>query len=389
MNKPKIIVSIPVSFVLLIISFTVNAQSMAPGWTCNSFTWQGDIWMRSYWQGAGQFDIKIGAGGAISMLRDAQNGYEQLLSPSFIGETTDRIVQWVTWDELLRVGPNHDDRFNINQGGNKYGGTTDPSAHLAQIIDVDMDETNCIVSVYAIHPNQWQPQLDNNFQATFSSFTQYQLVGAGEIKIRRMVMVGDVTLNGSTESFNNVRFQAWTPLKAPKFNGVALSVTQSGQPNWWYQYNFNIPETQQLPVDQTHGYAIAFKVGAWQQEPAVGIVYGKKQPCIFTNNQCSTTTGNYVLRLRGWDNVIALLPDILNLVFTNGTTIDQELYLVPRRVLSQSGAIRLQQRASSVERPHIIYPGSSVSQDTQDILDNLSNNLNSTGIETEHLAPLL
>lgn len=43
---------------------------MSPGYSCEAFVYQNDVWLRSYYLGAGNFDFRIGAGGVVAEFRD-------------------------------------------------------------------------------------------------------------------------------------------------------------------------------------------------------------------------------------------------------------------------------------------------------------------------------
>src|SRR5580692_10747574 len=75
----------------------INTMSLASGWTGTIFTNDNDLWIRSYENGVGMYDYRIGAGGAVSEMREVPSNYKNLLARPFRSERTDRVIQEVWW----------------------------------------------------------------------------------------------------------------------------------------------------------------------------------------------------------------------------------------------------------------------------------------------------
>lgn len=57
-----------------------------------------DVWLKLSAGGSNTFALRLGAGGAISEIK---GGGKSLLSPSFQGEVTDRVIQWTIWSDTV------------------------------------------------------------------------------------------------------------------------------------------------------------------------------------------------------------------------------------------------------------------------------------------------
>lgn len=346
------------------------------------FTYQNDIWMRTYCNGKGEFDWCIGAGGAIATLRDAKNNYEPLIAPLYIWESTDRIFQWTWWDGIKVPIPGiAEDRYNITQGGNSLGGTTDPKGKFAQIMQVFIDQKNFVVEIYSVQDNQWYPERDKFIKSKISAYTRYQ-IDEGDVRVRRVFLVGDTTVNGVATDLKGSYIEAWTPMIAPKFDAMALQLSSTGTPLWWYRYNYNIPYYPQINVKSTHGYSVVYKESNPAANVAVGLAFGKNNPNI----------GTYNFNSMDWHQgtkFIGMLPGIQAPPFKKGTVIDQELFLLPLRKLDLDAVKRLEKRSAGVKAPRIILAGAAIPADLTIIVNRLKSNLTATGVRTNHLAPLI
>ena len=66
------------------------AGAAPTAWGWESFTFKNDLWLALHQGDVKQFDFRIGAGGALSEMRDCTEDDLPLLSPTDKGEVTDR-----------------------------------------------------------------------------------------------------------------------------------------------------------------------------------------------------------------------------------------------------------------------------------------------------------
>lgn len=359
----------------------VSPAAADPVWTWQAFTFQNDVWLRSYADGKGMFDFRLGAGGAIAEMRDVQAGYKRLLSPSFQGEATDRIIQWTCWSDSIThpiTGlPSFEHRFNITQGG-------DFSGQITPTLSVCIRSGVNIVDVYSVPQDQWKTQQQAHMQSKFSTLTRYEMADGGVLKIRRVILVDRVYLSGAETQFAQLYLEGWSPFdRSGTFDGLALSLDSKGDPNWWYQAGSNIPNYPSFATASTHGYAVVYQVGSHQTHTAVGLVFGRGQ----VN---PATAGNaYVLNMMSWDNGIGILPAIRLSGVALGSVIDSTIAVLPHSGLNAEMSAELSALVPQIPAPVVHPPTADLGGELGDIVARLQANLLTTGVRTQNLAGLV
>lgn len=368
---------IPVMILSLLV-WSAPAATAEPVWTWNAFTDQGDVWLRSAADGQGMFDFRLGAGGAIAEMRDVQAGAKRLLSPSFQGEATDRIIQWTWWSDSITnpiAGlPAFEHRFNVTQGGTF-------SNQISPTMSVRIRSGVNIVDVYSLPQDQWKTQQQPHMQGKISALTRYEMAADGVLKIRRVMLVDHVYLRGEETQFDKLYVEAWSPFdRSGTFDGLALGVDANGNPNWWYQAGNNIPHYPNFPVASTNGYAVVFRIGSHQTNTAVGLVFGLSQVS-------PATTGNsHVLNSMSWNNGIGILPALNLSNVALGSVIDTTIALVPRHSLNAEMAGQLATLVPQIPAPVVHAPATAFAGELGDIVTRLKTNLTQSGQRTQHLA---
>lgn len=358
------------------------AIAVEPVWTWKTSINQGDVWLRSEAGGQGMFDFRLGAGGAIAELRDIQADNKRLLSPSFQGEATDRIIQWTWWSEtvtnVVEGLPAFEHRYNLTQGGTFSGG-------ISPSMSVHIKEGSNIVDVYSVPLDQWKTEQQPHMKGKVSALTRYEMAPNGVLKVRRVMLVDHVKLRGKKMGFENLYIESWSPFdRSGTFDGLALAVDSSGNPTWWYLAGTNIPNYPGLAVASTSGYAVVYRNGSHQTNTAVGLVFGKGQVS-------PATDGNsHVLNLMTWDNGIGILPALNLTNVAPGSVIDSTFALVPRRALDAEMAAQLTALVPQIPAPVVHAPGSKTfTGELGGIVKQLRTNLKESGKRTQNLAALV
>ena len=372
-SRPDVLALLLAAFVVLPTT-QVSAQ-----WSWSPFVFHDHVWMRSFDNGQPMFDYRIGAGGAIAELRSIPDGFQRLLSPTFNGELTDRVIQYTTWSETITNPvpglPQFEHRYNVTQAGT-FSGLISPT------MAVEVDATRQTVDVWSVPQDQWRSQQQAAMQSATSTLTRYEMVADGVLKVRRILRVGDVLLNGSLTSFDHLYLEAWTPVdrSSDTFTALALSLDASGTPNWWYRAGFNIPRYPQFDVASTKGYAVAFNEQTPFDSTALGVVFGR-QPVA-----SSGASDVHRFNSMDWNNGIGLLPGMHLYDVDTGTIIDQTLYLVPRAGLDAETSDLLTDLATQVSAPAVYRPGTIF----QGELDHIVRRLNQqVGTRADALGPLV
>jgi hypothetical protein len=378
--KSIVVHQVILSFAALLL-VPVGAVAADPLWTWEAFTYENDVWLRSYYNGQGMFDFRLGAGGAIAQMRDVQASYKRLLSPSYSGEVTDRIIQWTWWsDSITNVVaglPTFEYRFNVTQGGT-YANQISPT------MTVHINPGTNIVDVYSMPLDQWKTQQQPYMQSKISALTRYEMAADGVLKVRRVMLVDHVYLHGAETQFRKLYVEGWSPFdRSGTFDGLALAVNANGTPTWWYKAGYNIPNYPNFAVSNTHGYAVVYKISSPSTSTAVGLVYGQGQVA-------PAGAGNtHVLNSMDWNNGIAILPALNLNDVALGSVIDVTVALVPRRTLTSDMASQLTALVPQIPAP-VVYPSNTTfSGELAYIVPQLQANLNQSGQRTEHLAALI
>lgn len=268
-----------------------------------------DIWL--YSKG---FKLRIGCGGAISSILNA-NG-EELLSPSYKNEKTDRIIQWTIWSETLKnmvpLLPAFEYRFNVTQGGDFVGNFSG-----VRWITYDSDQ----IDVYATSTDNWKLEQQKAFGGGCASVTRYRVSDDGFVHIRRMLTPMHITYQGQAANLGKVYLEAWTPFNNTKFNALALSFEEGTiKPLWWYNLD-NIPTYPNLPVEKTQGVAVAFHLTKLD-DTCVAFIFGKKNPMALESQPSALEPKpSSLLNTMSWNTGFGILPGVNVENFVEGSYI--------------------------------------------------------------------
>ena len=358
----------PLTFILaacFILSIAISSRELiAQTKTQPSWSWEidlpdKDVWLRSKFRGQDMFDFRLGAGGSIAEFRDVAHNATRLLSPTFKGELTDRVIQWTWWcDSLVERQeklPEFEWRFNVTQAG-----TFDNVLHSVAAVENPQPH---IVDVYAVADSQWKSEQQKHFFGKVASLNRYELYDRGILKITRYMLAGTVRQNQKPASFKRLYVEAWTPLmRSPDhFNAIAFSVNEKAKPVWWYRAGQNIPRYEFKPAAHTNGYVIAYNAEKPGQKPAVSIVYGKSE---FVSDLArpdqirkSSYDGHFV-NLLEWKNGIGVLPAIRASNIPKNALIQQTLFIVSRHQLDKNLVDISNQLVTQIKPPYIHSPDS-------------------------------
>jgi hypothetical protein len=360
----------------------------ADNWTWESSIVKDDLWLASSFHGRKQFTFRIGAGGAISELRDVHEKDQPLLSPSFKGEATDRIIQWTAWSDSVThpipALPKFEWRFNVTQGGTFVG-------QLSPTTLVRKSPDGRTLDVYSVPQDQWKSEQQPHMRGKLAALTRYEMAGSGVLKIRRVLRVGDVTLDGNPMAgFEQFYLEAWTPfLRSPgAFDALALSIDPAGKPDLWYRAGQNLPAYPRLKVATTKGYGAVFNTGDPARHTAVALVYGVKQVHVVSDPPREDAANQYVLNSMEWDNGIAVLPALSLHDLKEGAIIDQTLYLIPRPAMDAEMAALLGELVKATPAPAVYPPGTHLTGELAEIATTLKASLSQPGHRTDHLATI-
>ncbi len=300
----------------------------------------GYLWFYYTFGGDLLYRCLIGAGGALSAIINSRG--EQLLSPSFADEKTDRIIQWTLWSHsLTRVVPNLPEfeyRYNLTQGGTMSGEFApimnvdylaqqqQQRAHTTSTSAMDSGSSSTlepmVIDIWSRPNKNWKTEQQSNFQGGVSCLTRYRQIvianGVSFLEIRRVILVDKVIRDGESADLGRCYLEAWTPLNYPKFKSVVFSLEEeTGYPKWWYHVKQNLPFYPQIKPDTTRGYVItsASNVGKVYDQPAAILVFGQKDPIIKGDREsgtqaASTSLDSVVLNLMNWDTGVGLLPGL-------------------------------------------------------------------------------
>ncbi len=357
--------------------------ALSSDWQCSSFVYQNDVWVRTFKNGGEQFDFRIGPGGVISELRDPQDGYSALLSPSYKGEPTDRVIQWTWWSNSLTNQnpqlPDYEWRFNVTQAGT-FESIISPSFRL------EMKTQGCQIDVYSEPQDQWKWQ-QSILSGRFTARTRYQIAKDGAIIVRRSLLVGESYFNGNPSPLSNEYLEAWTPFSRQKLDAVAYSLDENGGLFEWYRAGYNLPSYPFIDVTTTSGYAVAINSDSPTQSVAVGLVYGKKAPCYHQDSNC-LKQGAYDLNLMEWDSGVGILPGLSLPDIRPGDLVDQYIVLQPSHGTNAELYQNLNYWADKIPAPRIIRAGAQVGEGFTDMFTTLKGLQGQQGSRITNLAPI-
>ena len=268
-----------------------------------------DIWINFQGPNKNNYKARIGTGGAISNLLNEDNN--ELLSPSYKEEKTDRIIQWTIWGNKLK---SNDDtledfakRYNVTQGG-------DGDGNFAPSVKVEIYDNG--IDVWSLPIDNWIQSQQKHFKGGFATLTRYRVIGPGLLFIRRIFLVKKIFLDNKESKLGDTYIEAWTPVTRKIYNAYALSV-HNLVPVWWYAAGYNIPTYPNFNVKYTDGYALAYNSNNVNSDEVFGFIYGKKdiEMICFDKSEkkiINTTdnVGEGLANSMSWDTGIGILPAI-------------------------------------------------------------------------------
>ncbi|MFD5830908.1 hypothetical protein [Lentzea sp. NPDC060358] len=356
-----------------------------PGWSWQFFTYGNDIWQRACWNDTEQFDYRLGGGGCVREMRYCPETYRPLLSPTFQGEETDRVVQAVLWAlNVEGTSSAPDRRWNVNQAGTGAG-VFSRTVAVERLSDTTTD-------VWTIADRQWQPQLDTDFAGSdpVPQLTRYTRLagGGGGLQIRRVLRLPRIVRWGSAVPGVEFYLENWLPFlrSSDAFDAVAFSLNADGSPAEWYRAGYNIPVYPWTPATDTSGYAVVFRENATATRPDVAVVHSAKA------GVTSSTTARMVSvrNSMDWDTGIGVLPGVRVFGGEAGSILDYTLRIVPNGGTSAGLVSNLTAQSAAVPAPVLYGPGHTFGGELSTVVDRLRFCVTSpAGTRTGNLAPLL
>lgn len=384
---------------LLLASFAFVDSSCAQ-WSWHTHNNGTDLWLKSTKNGQEMFDYRLGAGGAISEMRDAPDSYQALLASSYAGEVTDRIVQSTFWsqniqNDIKNSGYQYYDRFNITQGGT-FSGLISPT------MQVFLHDDSRTIDVYSVPQDQWMTEQQSSIGGNFSTLTRYELKDQGVIRIHNIHRVGQATLNGTPQNFDHLYAESWTPFRQNGiFDSMTRKVDAAGNPIDGYSYREGngFPTYPNWRVEDTEGYSIVYRDRRHDERTAVGLVYGDQQVQYEGFDGENPNKDRFVLNSMDWDmgsdEAIVMLPGIhfdrlgLDNPVLPGSIIEQVLEIVPRHGLDGELASLVNQLVDDLPAPTLYSPDFQFTGEMLDIVTRLNSNLSLAGTRTEHLGSMV
>ncbi len=368
---------------VLIVASVAAASAVGATWTWSFVTFGSDVWMRSFAGGAGQFDARLGGGGAVAQFRYVPNTREALLAPTFAGEQTDRVMQGV----LLGLNVSApgcgvaDCRWNVNQAG-RMDGT------FERTIAVEQPEANT-VDVWMIADMQWYSALDSFYSGSDAvpELTRYRRLDDSVLEIRRVIRLPQVVLNGSVQGDVQFYLENWLPFKRGRaeFQDLALGLDANGNPTWWYKADVNIPNYPWFQTDTTNGYGVVYKDGAYSSTRVVGVAFSTSGVTV----DSTSATAENVLNSVSWGNGIGVLPGVRITNTEAGSILDYAVRIVPASKSDAAFVSLLTRQVSTVAPPHLYGPSFGFSGELATIVTRLNGYLTSSaGTRTNHLDSL-
>ena len=335
--------------------------------------------------GTPEFDFRLGAAGAIAEVRDAASG-QNLLAPSFQGESTDRVVQWTLWElgQTIRHNvaslPDFEDRFNLTQAG-----TFDNVLHGT----VEVEIVDGQINIWSVVDRNWKSEQDPYMDGTVTALTQMTILDGGGLLVRRVVRVGEILLNGEAVSLDNPYFEAWTPLSDAAFNAMAVSIDGNGNPDEFFVDGRNIPTYPRTPVADTRGWALGYDRFDEAEGNNLAVIFGTDVGTVFRADGSQTSNHQYRRNSLDFAGGWAILPGLLPGSLGAGAIIEQHLILLPGDTIDASTGAQLDALAELLPAPRVFHAGAELSGDLGAIATRLSTLSSENRTSTDHLAGLL
>lgn len=385
----------------LAVIFTGALMGSAPlqaEWSWTMFEYQNIVYMNAMDNGLLRYTYRLGSGGCIRNIYDVQDEYKDLLSGSFNGETTDRVVQKVFWiHSVLSEEPNlsaGNQRWNVNQAGavgaDLHGNIFSPT------VDVEINDTVKTVTVYTAQDDQFQSLNQDIFAASspIAQCTIYKGTTDGVLSVRTVTRCPEVRKNGAIQQNYQTYLESWTAFKnnaTNGFSGLCLTGDSSGNPQWYYTTDWatgNAPSYPAFTNEEHKGYAYLYSLGEHNSKTVLGMAFGVKN-AVSRSSSGSTITN--VLNTLTWPDPgagIGILPgiDISNTV--EGSFIDNEFKILLRPNANTEFMTTLENSSSSVLATTLYGPTHSITGDLKTITDNLDKVIsqNIQGVRTESIA---
>jgi hypothetical protein len=340
------------------------------------FSHDKQLWMRSFYQGAAQFDWRIGGGGALSELRDAQAGYERLLAES-PHNMTDRIIQWVLWGKDIQLDPaDRNTRMDVNQAGN-YENVFAP----VMTVSSSTAAGHCLVTVRSNPKNQWFNRHDARLHANLSAITNYDF-GGGVLTINRYVLVNRLMKDGRDILASNIYFEGWSTFRgyesySPRgFDRLVLRFNNAGTPVHWYRHNQNVPAYPKTPLSATAGYATVINPALGTGYPSMSLIFG---------TAADTPGIKRMLNFMDFTSGIGILPAVEGDRVPVGSMITQQLKVYMTRGVYPLLDAQLRNLSDSIAPAQIYGPAAALSPDLEAVRQSLKRLPTETGVRTENL----
>jgi hypothetical protein len=316
------------------------------------------------------------------------------------------VIQLATWDlnnaitlPTTAACTNGNPHWNVNQAGTK-----DNKLHAT--VSVTLSNNNSQVDVYSVGNYQWDPclreQTGQAFRGRISMLTRYLMNNNGVLQIHRVAYMGKIYFRGSPPdvTYNPIPWasplhQDWLPFLAGAaatgdFDPVAMGFDDSGAPNWWYRWNYNIP-TVGFPAWKTFGYSVIYNSTSPSTTTFVAVIFGTKHVI----PSCTDCVWNFRMKdgtFPGY-GVLALLPELYVNASAVGLTahllIQSDILLYPGTALNQTAVNQIRALASTVPAPVIYDPDQTFTGDLATIVSTLKANFNlplTAAMRTDHLA---
>ena len=362
-------------------------QVLSDGWKSTFRIVGDDIWVRTVKpDGTPEFDFRLGAAGVIAEIRDVDSG-ENLLAPSFQGESTDRVVQWTLWEigQTIRHNvaslPDFEDRFNTTQAG-----TFDNVLHGTVEVEINGDQIN----IWSVADRNWKSEQDPFMNGTVTSMTQMTILDGGGLLVRRVIRVGEIRLRGNVVSLDNPYFEAWTPLSDAAFNAMAVSINDNGDPDEFFRDGRDIPTYQpRVSVANTRGWALGYDRFDEDGGNNLAVVFGTDIGTVFHADGSLTSNHQYSRNGLDFRGGWAILPGLLPGSLGEGAIIEQHLILLPGDTIDSSTGSQLDALAEVLPAPRVFHAGAELSSDLGAIATRLSTLSGENQTSTDHLAGLL
>jgi hypothetical protein len=359
------------------------AAAAAKGWSWRLLTEGDDVWQRNYWRGGEQFDFRLGGGGCIPQMRHCPTGYRPLLSPTYEGEETDRVMQAVLWGLNVEAATNVlDRRWNVNQAG------TRPGAYQRTVRVERKNSTT--TDVWTIADRQWYAELAGDFAGSDAvpQLTRYTRLSNGALEIRRVIRLPKVVNAGATVAHVEFYLENWLPFlrSADAFTALAMRLDANGDPSEWYRAGQNIPYYPWTPTGTTSGYAMVYKEGAHRTTPNVAVVFSKNPGMKYATSAVFENVRNSM----DWDTGIGILPGAHITGGEANSILDYTIRIVPNGGTSAGLVTDLNAQVAAIRPPALYGPAHALSGELGTIAGRLRGYLTSAeGTRTNHLAPLL